>query len=200
MIFHRILAEAPEPPIKLNPGLPPKLEEVINKALEKDRELRCQTAAELRADLKRLKRDTDSGRSAGVRSASVSPALHPTSALRRWPVPLAAAVLVLAAGAAVALSIFCFFCLERNERLRRSEHTKPGFCYKASIFCSRSSAVRCSPPWRRPSSGGLPLASSGRRRQRESHELAQITSSDVGNTRRPQCEHPGVYEQSRNVI
>jgi Tol biopolymer transport system component len=66
VIFHRILAEAPEPPIKLNPSLPPKLEEIINKALEKDRELRCQTAAELRADLKRLKRDTDSGLGAAL--------------------------------------------------------------------------------------------------------------------------------------
>jgi eukaryotic-like serine/threonine-protein kinase len=63
LIFHRVLAEAPEPPIRLNPSLPPRLEEIINKALEKDRGLRCQTAAELRADLKRLKRDTDSGRS-----------------------------------------------------------------------------------------------------------------------------------------
>jgi serine/threonine protein kinase len=50
VIFHQILAAAPEPPIRLNPSLPPRFEEIINKALEKDRELRCQTAAELRAD------------------------------------------------------------------------------------------------------------------------------------------------------
>jgi serine/threonine protein kinase len=62
VIFHAILGEAPTSPVQLNPQLPVKLEEIINKALEKDRELRCQTAAELRADLKRLKRDTDSGR------------------------------------------------------------------------------------------------------------------------------------------
>jgi eukaryotic-like serine/threonine-protein kinase len=102
VIFHRILAEAPEPPVKLNPSLPPKLEEIINKALEKDRELRCQTAAELRADLKRLKRDTDSGRS--LVGAGLVPARgHPQGVpLRRWLLMLAAAVLVLVAGAGIA--------------------------------------------------------------------------------------------------
>src|SRR5467141_2785620 len=62
-IFHAILGQAPTPPTRLNPELPAKMEEIINKALEKDRKLRCQSAAELRADLSRLKRDTDSGRS-----------------------------------------------------------------------------------------------------------------------------------------
>jgi serine/threonine protein kinase/Tol biopolymer transport system component len=62
VIFEAILNRAPAAPSALNPNLPPKLEEIIGKALEKDRELRYQTAAELRADLKRLKRDTDSSR------------------------------------------------------------------------------------------------------------------------------------------
>jgi eukaryotic-like serine/threonine-protein kinase len=64
VVFEAILNKVPIPPIQLNPGLPPQLEGILNKALEKDRELRCQSAAELRADLKRLKRDVDSSRSA----------------------------------------------------------------------------------------------------------------------------------------
>jgi len=57
---------APVPVVRLNHDVPPKLEDTINKALEKDRNLRYQSAAEMRADLQRLKRDTDSGRSAAV--------------------------------------------------------------------------------------------------------------------------------------
>ncbi|MGA9883777.1 MAG: protein kinase [Candidatus Acidiferrales bacterium] len=66
VIFEAILNRAPVNPVRLNPELPPELERIINKALEKDRELRCQSAAELRADLKRLKRELDSGKSAPV--------------------------------------------------------------------------------------------------------------------------------------
>jgi serine/threonine protein kinase/Tol biopolymer transport system component len=62
IIFEAILNKVPPPPVLLNPGLPPQIETILNKALEKDRELRCQSAAEIRADLKRLKRDTDSSR------------------------------------------------------------------------------------------------------------------------------------------
>ena len=63
VIYKAILDSAPLPAIRFNPTLPPKLEDIINKALEKDRNLRYQSPAEMRADLQRLKRDTDSGRS-----------------------------------------------------------------------------------------------------------------------------------------
>jgi eukaryotic-like serine/threonine-protein kinase len=84
VIFEAILNRAPASPVRLNPELPPQLEAIIHKALEKDRELRCQSAAELRADLKRLKRELDSGRSAihraadGVASGTASSAVAPT--------------------------------------------------------------------------------------------------------------------------
>jgi eukaryotic-like serine/threonine-protein kinase len=59
--FDSILNRTPVPPVRINPDTPPKLEEIINKSLEKDRDLRYQDPGDLRADLKRLKRDTDSG-------------------------------------------------------------------------------------------------------------------------------------------
>jgi len=68
-IFHAILERQPVPAVRLNPEVPAELERIINKALEKDCNLRYQSAAEMRADLQRLKRDTDSGRSAATLSA-----------------------------------------------------------------------------------------------------------------------------------
>jgi eukaryotic-like serine/threonine-protein kinase len=72
VIFKAILDGTPTSVVRLNPDVPPKLEEIINKALEKDRNLRYQHASEMRTDLQRLKRDTESGRTA-AHSASVSP-------------------------------------------------------------------------------------------------------------------------------
>jgi eukaryotic-like serine/threonine-protein kinase len=72
VIFREILDRAPVPAVRLNPDLPPKLEEIINKALEKDRELRYQHAADMRTDLKRLKRETDTGRSGAASSGAMS--------------------------------------------------------------------------------------------------------------------------------
>src|ERR1700745_40075 len=72
LIFDAILNRGPVAPVRLNPDLPPKLEELINRVLEKDRNLRFQHAADLRAELQRLKRDPDSGRSASVRSPELA--------------------------------------------------------------------------------------------------------------------------------
>ncbi len=87
LVIDAILNRAPLPPTQLNPELPPKLEEVINKAVEKDRELRCQSAAELRSDLKRLKRDLDSTRITRVIvpvQTEPSPAKSPDLPKKRW--------------------------------------------------------------------------------------------------------------------
>src|SRR6201981_2445778 len=64
LIFEAILNRAAVPPMRLNPDLPAKLEDIINRALEKDRELRYQHASEMRSELLRLKRDMETGRAA----------------------------------------------------------------------------------------------------------------------------------------
>jgi eukaryotic-like serine/threonine-protein kinase len=96
-IFRAILDGTPTPAARLNPDIPPKLEEIIGKCLEKDRDLRYQHASEIRSDLKRLQRDTQ--------SAWVSAASQPvprSKRLTRWLVPTLM-VLLIVAGAAYVL-------------------------------------------------------------------------------------------------
>ena len=103
VIFQAILDRAPTAPVRINPEIPPKLEEIISKALDKDRELRYQNAADMRADLKRVRRELESGRSpileigedetAPARQGSGSAAAH-GSAARMAPASSAAAVAV----------------------------------------------------------------------------------------------------------
>ncbi len=92
LIFNAILERAPVAPVRLNPDVPAELERIINKALEKDRDVRCQSAAEIRADLKRLKRDTTSGKVEAV--ASPAPARKLSW---QWPVAIVLMVLIGAA-------------------------------------------------------------------------------------------------------
>ena len=72
VVFHAILELDPPSALQLNAALPPKLQEIIEKLLEKDRDLRYQSAADLRGDLKRLKRDVESGRKVAAPSAAAS--------------------------------------------------------------------------------------------------------------------------------
>jgi serine/threonine protein kinase/tetratricopeptide (TPR) repeat protein len=112
LIFQAILDRAPTSPIRLNPDLPPKLEDIINKALEKDRNLRYQHAADIRADLQRLKRDTDTGRAVAASSGSVAaaqdsgsgPALHQTPQPVSHPISQPTPQPVSSASAAAAAS------------------------------------------------------------------------------------------------
>ena len=103
IVHDAILNRAPTPLARANPDVPPELERIVNKALEKDRKLRYQGAAEIRADLQRLKRDTDSGR-AVVAESTLKP--NPvTSSWLRW-VRVAGAIVVVAG---LALGAWLFF-------------------------------------------------------------------------------------------
>jgi len=106
VIFDAILNRPPAPLLRLNPDLPPQFELILNKLLEKDRDLRYQSAADVRSDLKRLKRDSDSGTILAATSSSASlrvppGSLHPLSPRKwtLWLIPALVAVLVAASAA-----------------------------------------------------------------------------------------------------
>ncbi|MBZ5516457.1 MAG: protein kinase [Acidobacteriia bacterium] len=102
-IFEAILNRAPIPPLRLNPELPDALDKIIDKSLQKDRELRYQTAADLRADLQRLKRETELARSAGV-SPAVG-AIREPPLQKRWLMVLGGLALIAVAVVLVALNV-----------------------------------------------------------------------------------------------
>jgi serine/threonine protein kinase/tetratricopeptide (TPR) repeat protein len=95
-IFEAILNRAPVAAVRLNPDVPPKLEDIINKALEKDRNLRYQHAADMRTDLQRLKRDTETGRAMAASSGTVAVAQESGSQVTQPPSPASSASPALA--------------------------------------------------------------------------------------------------------
>jgi serine/threonine protein kinase/Tol biopolymer transport system component len=138
VVFDNILNAAPVSPVTLNAGVPAELERILNKALEKDRDVRYQVAAELRADLKRLQRELDSGKTPAASSARVS-AVVPTAAPLAEPravTPSSGSVIVEAArknkfgavlGAAIAIVLlgaagFGVYSLIHNARHVPFEH------------------------------------------------------------------------------
>jgi TolB-like protein/Tfp pilus assembly protein PilF len=109
VIFNAILERAPVAPVRLNPDVPAEVEQIINKALEKDRTLRYQNAADIRADLERLKRDRTSGRAVSRRSGLA----------QRWP-------LIGIGAAALLLAVFAGFNVGglRDQLLQRTTGTR----------------------------------------------------------------------------
>ena len=168
VIFKAILDFAPTPPIRFNPDLPAELERIINKALEKDREMRYQHAADIRADLKRLRRETETGRVAVASSGTVavaqesssqvaqlvssasgsSPALAPSpssSAVRVTEVPVAGRklwkVLVPAAVVLVVVAIAGAFYFRSHSTKRATVLTEKDTIVLADFANSTGDAV-----------------------------------------------------------
>jgi len=95
VIFEAILNRAPVPPVRLNPTVPAELERVIQKSLEKDRTMRYQSAADMRADLRRVKRETDSSTRTAVSQQNLYDPARPVTPSKRWPLYAGAAVVLL---------------------------------------------------------------------------------------------------------
>jgi serine/threonine protein kinase len=112
VITEAILNRAPVPLTRFNPEIPPKLEEIINKAIEKDRKLRYQHASDICTDLQRLKRDTESGRGAVNADVSLAGTQHSGSKRKgfgKW--------LTLASGLLLALAGATYFFFHRSPNL-----------------------------------------------------------------------------------
>jgi predicted Ser/Thr protein kinase len=127
LIFKAILDAAPTPAVRLNPDAPAELERIINKALEKDRNLRYQSAAEMRADLQRLGRDTESGR---LPAAAPAP-LHVASRTRTWARFAAVGLVIVAA---VSIGVY-----------RRGSHPAIGSNVREPLFVAEFTNVANDP-------------------------------------------------------
>ena len=102
LIFQAILLRAPTAPVRLNPDLPTELEHIINRALEKDRDLRYQHASDMRAELQRLKRDTDSSRSGMAAAEATAPAASSAVVAAATATPASPVIQTPSAGTATA--------------------------------------------------------------------------------------------------